>query len=145
VIVFPNIFLGNQWQANYTCSGCRRPCGLLTATKGTFSDGSGSSNYPNNANCEWMIAPYGTDSVTIRFTAFSTQPRKDIVGVFQCSDVYCSQSQQLAELSGTYPNIHTVTSLTGFMKVVFTSDGSITYDGFVASWSSVSTHGLVYV
>jgi hypothetical protein len=92
-----------------------------------------------------MIAPYGADSVTIKFSAFSTQPRNDIVAVFQCSDLYCSQNQQLAELSGTYPNIYTITSLTGYMKVVFTSDGSITYDGFVASWSSASTRLLVYV
>ena len=87
-----------------------------------------------------MIAPYDADSITITFTVFSTQLHNDIVGVFQCSDVYCSQKQQLAQLSGRYPNNHTVTSLTGYMKVVFTSDGSITYDGFVASWSSASAH-----
>ncbi len=141
--IFWNLLFDNQWQANYTCSGCRTPCGLLNAAQGTFSDGSGSSNYPNNANCEWMIAPYDADSVTIQFTAFSVQPLNDIVGVFQCSDLYCSQSEQLAELSGTHPNIHTITSLTGYMKVIFTSDGSITYDGFTALWSSASTHLLV--
>jgi hypothetical protein len=124
-------------QTNYLCTGCGLNCGTLTAENGTFSDGSGSSNYPNNANCEWMIAPYGADSVTITFTAFSTQYTKDVVRVFECQDTSCSQSQQLAELSGTYPDIYTVTSLTGYMRVVFTSDGSINSDGFTASWNTV--------
>jgi hypothetical protein len=104
---------------------------------GTFSDGSGSANYLNNALCEWMIAPAGAAQITIQFTAFSTQPFNDVVRVFQCSDVYCSQQQQLAELSGTYPGVKTITSMTGYMKVVFTSDNSVNYDGFTASWSSV--------
>jgi len=124
-------------QTNYPCTGCGLECGTLTAKNGTFSDGSGSSNYPNNASCEWMIAPYGADSVTIKFTAFSTQYTNDVVRVFECQDTPCSQNQQLAELSGMFPNICTITSLTGYMKVVFTSDGSITSNGFTALWNTV--------
>ena len=130
---------GSQWQAQYSCTGCGSTCGLLNTATGTFSEGSGLSGYLNNANCEWMIAPYGAVQITIQFTAFSTQPTNDVVRVFQCSDVYCSQQQQLAELSGTYPGIQTITSMSGYMRVVFTSDGSVNYDGFTASWSSVST------
>jgi hypothetical protein len=85
-----------------------------------------------------MIAPYGAVQITIQFTSFSTQPTNDVVRVFQCSDVYCSQQQQLAELSGTYPGVQTITSMSGYMRVVFTSDESVNYDGFTASWSSVS-------
>ncbi len=117
---------------------CGEVCGLLTSANGTLSDGSGSAKYSNNANCEWMIAPYGATRVTIEFTAFSTQPINDVVRVFQCSDVYCSQQQQLAELSGTYPTTQAMTSVTSYMKVVFTSDGRITQEGFTASWSSVN-------
>jgi hypothetical protein len=60
------------------------------------------------------------------------------VRVFQCIDVYCSHQEQIAMLSGTYLTIKVVTSVTGFIKVMFTSDGSVNYDGFTASWSIVS-------
>jgi hypothetical protein len=68
---------------------------------------------------------------------FNTQPRNDIVRVLQCTNVSCSEPQQLAELSGTYVDVQAVTSTTGFIKVVFTSDESVNYDGFNATWGSV--------
>jgi hypothetical protein len=85
-----------------------------------------------------MIAPPGAIRVTIRFTEFSTQLRNDVVRVLQCTDIYCSQQEQLAELSGTYPSVQAVTSATGFMKVAFTSDSSVIFDGFTAVWNTVS-------
>jgi len=85
-----------------------------------------------------MIASTNGSVITIQFTNFSTQPTNDVVRVFQCSDVYCSQQQQLAELSGTYPTTQAMTSVTSYMKVVFTSDGRITQEGFTASWNSVN-------
>ncbi len=68
---------------------------------------------------------------------FSTQPRNDVVRVFQCRNASCSEQQQLAELSGTYLDVQMVTSTTGCIKVVFTSDDFVHYDGFNATWSSV--------
>jgi hypothetical protein len=127
-----------QRRANYSCTGCGGACGLRTSPSGNFSDGSGSANYSHNAYCEWMIASTNGSVITIQFTNFSTQPINDVVRVFQCSDVYCSQQQQLAELSGTYLSTQVMTSATGYMRVVFTSDGSINHAGFAASWSSVS-------
>ncbi len=84
-----------------------------------------------------MIAPYNAAQITLRFTEFSLQPQNDVVRVYQCTDVYCSQEQQLTELSGKYSTTQVVTSTTGFVKVVFTSDSSINYDGFTATWISV--------
>jgi hypothetical protein len=104
---------------------------------GTFSDGSGTGLYSPNANCEWMIAASGDLLVTLVFTEFSTQPGKDLVRVFQCTDIGCSEQQLLAELSGTYSSAQAVTSASGYMKVVFTSDGSVNYDGFNATWNMV--------
>jgi len=89
-----------------------------------------------------MIAPPGAARVTIRFTEFSTQLLNDVVRVLQCTDIYCSQQEQLAELSGTYPSVQAVTSATGFIKVVFTSDSIASFDGFNATWSMVSKHFL---
>jgi ABC-type phosphate/phosphonate transport system ATPase subunit len=80
----------------------------------------------------------GSPLLTMQFTNFSTQPQNDVLRVLECVDIYCSQYQQLAELSGTYLTTKVMASATGYMKVIFTSDGSITSDGFTASWNSVS-------
>jgi hypothetical protein len=129
-----------NWQTRYPCSGCSQPCGLLTAQNGSISDGSGPSGYSNNANCEWIIAPPNALAVTLLFTELSTQPGVDIIRVFECTDIGCSQQQLLAKLSGWYSAPQTVTSSTGYMKVLFTSDWSINYEGFSSSWSLVMQH-----
>ena len=122
----------------YPCSGCGSGCGLLTAQNGTFSDGSGLSGYANGAYCEWVIAPAQASVITLRFAELSTQAGTDFIRVFQCTDAACSDQQQLVELSGLYSAPQVLSSSTGFMKVVFTSDKSVNYDGFNASWTSVS-------
>jgi hypothetical protein len=98
----------------------------------------------SNRQCEWLIASSNSSLITIAFSKFSTQPLVDIVHVFQCTTVDCSQQQQIAELSGRYPTTQTATSATGYMRVVFISDGAHEYDGFTASWSTVSTALLHY-
>jgi hypothetical protein len=92
------------------------------------------------ATCEWMIAPHGASGIVLSFDELSTQPGVDIICLYQCMDISCSQEQKLAELSGLYDTPQAVISDTGYMKVVFTSDGSINYDGFKASWISVSKY-----
>jgi hypothetical protein len=125
-------------QATLECKGCGSDCGVLTASSGYLSDGSGSSGYSNNANCEWTIAPPDAKRITLYFSEFCTQPHKDFLRVFDCTDVSCSQQQQLAELSGTSVASKTIMSTTGFMKVVFTSDESVNCRGFTAMWNMVS-------
>jgi hypothetical protein len=84
-----------------------------------------------------MIASRDKSLVKLQFSEFSTQPHNDVVRVFQCEDASCSQPQQLAELSGTYLSAQDVVSITGYMKVVFTSDNTISYSGFTAIWNLV--------
>jgi hypothetical protein len=79
------------------------------------------------------------DYIILNFTMLSTQLLTDVVRVFQCSDAFCSEQQQLAELSGTYSSPYAITSKSPFMKVIFTSDSSVNYDGFTASVAIVST------
>jgi hypothetical protein len=126
-----------QLQTSRQCIGCGTDCGMLSTSNGTFSDGSGAANYVAYSTCEWLIAPPGALEITLRFTEFSTQAANDVVRVYQCTDVYCTQQQQLAELSGTYSGIQTIKATTGFMSVVFTTDGSVNAAGFAANWSSV--------
>ncbi len=124
-------------KVNYPCTGCGTACGLLTDANGTLSDGSGPANYSANATCEWMIVSTNKSMVKLQFSEFSTQPGNDVVRVFQCEDASCLQQQQLSELSGTYLSAQDVVSLTGYMKVVFTSDSTISHSGFTAMWSLV--------
>jgi hypothetical protein len=136
--VYADLVPNLQVPADFPCTGCGSTCGLLTASSGIFSDGSGMSNYPSNSSCEWMIVTTNAVLITLNFVEFSTQSSRDIVRVLQCLDSVCSQQQQLAELSGTYPSAQAVTSTTGFVKVVFMSDSTGEYDGFTATWSMVS-------
>ena len=127
---------GNM-QAASPCAGCTS-CGLRTASTGTFTDGSGTSDYPSNANCVWIIAPSGATQVTITFTDFSTESGYDFVVVQQCPDSSCSTGLvELARLSGPSATLP-YTSTTGYMAVRFTSDLIITYPGFSASWDVAS-------
>jgi hypothetical protein len=105
---------------------------------GTLSEGSGLSGYSNNADCEWVIAPYGAAQVMLHFTEFKTQAIQDVVSIYQCQDASCKeQILLLAQLSGTYPKAQTITSTTGYMKVAFRSDSNTNAEGFTAEWSSV--------
>jgi hypothetical protein len=127
-------------QTNFSCSACESICGLLTAATGAFSDGSGLSGYSGDATCEWIIAPWQASTITLTFTELSVEYSFDYVRVWQCTDIACSDKVQLAELSGIYPgSSQVVTSTTGFMKVVFTSDQNVNHDGFTASWTSVGS------
>ncbi len=127
----------DYWQARFPCKGCGTGCGVYTSASGMISDGSGTSGYSNDAYCEWIIAPHGASQVILHFTQFHVEPPNDMVQIFECNDVLCSQPQQLAELTGTYSNNHVVTSKTGFVKVIFRSDNSTNYYGFTALWSMV--------
>ena len=108
-----------------TCSGPCECVPSLGPTSGTISDGPG--DYPNNANCEWLIAAPGAVSLT--FSAFNTESGWDYVSVNECTSATCSDKTQLAKLHGTQGNGQTYSSSTGYLQVVLTSDGSSTHVG----------------
>ncbi len=116
-----------------TCSGtpgCE--CAPSSGTSfGTISDGP--SNYLDNANCTWLIA--STAEITLSFTSFETEGGYDFVIISHCSTSSCTTPVMLAKLDGSFASADTTyTSSTGYLQVVFTSDGSITRAGFVATW-----------
>lgn len=122
------------WQISYTsnalvfCSGTT----LLTAASDTFSDGSGGKQYSSGSNCKWQIEPAGAASVTINFTNFRTELNKDFVKVY---DPVGTVSTLLATFSGT--NLPaSVTSNSGKMLVIFTSNSSNTESGWSANYTS---------
>jgi hypothetical protein len=129
-------------QSILPCNGCGSTCGLLTAATGTFSDGSGSSNYANSATCQWIIAPAGASNVSLAFTEFSTEGCCDFVRVYTCMNVSCQGAQLVAELSGLYSTVQTVTSMSGYVLVQFLSDYEGNQPGFTATWNIMGTSGV---
>jgi hypothetical protein len=121
--------------ATVTCSGgclCQPSTGT---SSGTISDGT--SDYTNNANCNWLIASSGL--ISLSFSSFNTESGYDVVTINRCTSS-SSCVEQVASLSGSSVSLSTIyTSSTGYMQVVFTSDGSVLRSGFVASWSVPST------
>ncbi|MDB9774902.1 M6 family metalloprotease domain-containing protein [Vicingaceae bacterium] len=113
------------------CSGLTN----LTANNGAFSDGSGTNNYANNSNCEWLIQPVNGQPITLNFTAFDLEQGFDQVNVYDGTSV---TAPLLGRFSGnTIPP--SITSTAGDMFVVFNSDGFINGLGWDANYITSST------
>ena len=130
----------NAWYAvgigndpNSFCSGTTS----LTASSGTFTDGSGSANYGNNYTCKWVIAPAGATQISLNFTIFNTEASYDFVRVYNGPD---DTFPLLGTYSGsTLPSSISTTAGVGAMCVKFTSDTSNTFSGWSANYTSVVT------
>jgi hypothetical protein len=126
------------FEASYTYGpAVPTPCnGLttLTDTSGSFDDGSGADNYINGQNCSWLIQPTGSsagDSITLSFSSFQLESCCDYVRVYDGTD---DTGTLLGSFNGTtVPSDLTATS--GAMYVTFTTDGSVVYGGFEASYN----------
>jgi hypothetical protein len=113
------------------CDGCQQSSD--TTSSGIISEGL--ADYTNNANCSWLIASTGL--ISLSFSSFNTESRYDTFTVNRCTSSSCGTIKQVAKLSGSSVSPSTIyTSSTVYMQVVFTSDGSVTASGFVASWST---------
>ncbi|MEO0038519.1 MAG: hypothetical protein RIQ59_1730 [Bacteroidota bacterium] len=125
------------WSANYTSTIVTSTCsGLTTLTtpSGTFDDGSGTSNYTNNQQCLWYIAPPCASSVTLNFSTFNTELNYDGVLVFDSLD----GSNRIGSYTGTsLPS--SITSNTGTMLVVFISNHTNVSQGFSANYTSTGS------
>ncbi len=130
------------YKANYTSgSNAQSYCSGKTILKkytNTFTDGSSGNNYGNNADCEWLIAPPGADSIKLSFNSFSTESGKDYVKVYDGADA-------TGTLLGSYSGSSTPSGLlwakSGKMFVTFDSDNSGTSTGWSATYNA---YGTVY-
>jgi hypothetical protein len=125
-------------QGALLCTRCSS-CGMTTSITGSLSEGSGLSQYQNEARCQTLIAPTNATQITINFTVFHTEQSADVVQVYQCagiSNMLCEGAQLVRELSGYYASNQIITLSTGYALVQFTSDSSTTYAGFTGTWTS---------
>lgn len=128
------LLMKEQSTSSAYCSGTVN----LTASSGTFTDGSGSSDYNDYSDCKWLIEPSGATSITLDFTSFDTETDYDFVYVYDGST---TSATLLGSFSGSTPPA-SLTSSGGIMLVHFTSDEIETALGWSASYTSVSTTGI---
>jgi hypothetical protein len=81
----------------------------MTATSWDISDGSGSGNYPNNADCEWIFIasdPSATAKITFSLLDLNLYATwdgglfRDKVEVFECEDDDCTTKTEIQQLEG---------------------------------------------
>ncbi len=88
--------------------------------------------YKNNENYSFLIEPPCADTVLLSFSSFRTEGGFDYLTVYDGEN---SSGIKLLSTSGsTLPN--SVTAISGKMYITFHSDGSATYPGFKATWTS---------
>jgi hypothetical protein len=93
--------------------------------------------YSSNEIMSAIIAPTGATSITLQFTSFSTEFALDIVVLSRCTAINCFQRTELGRFSGqTIPG--PVTSNTGVILIQWTSDSSVEFSGWSATWTSPS-------
>ncbi|TRZ71148.1 MAG: T9SS C-terminal target domain-containing protein [Bacteroidetes bacterium] len=119
------------WSANYSttapvwCSGQK----TITADTADITDGSLRFNYHNNSLCRWMIVPASQKKpLTVFFKVFDTEPGKDLLKILDPES-----HDTLAFISGHYssPGLpDSVTSPSGKMYIIFSTNSSVTADGF---------------
>ena len=118
---------------------------VMTADTAEFSDGSLNFNYHDKTNCKWKITPLHQDGrpLTLYFKSFDTEADNDILEIYDLADT--DPNHFLAKISGTYtpPDLpDSVTSPSGTMFLVFTSNASVTGKGWEAYYPRKSNIGI---
>ncbi len=129
---------GIKSTASLTCGGSNCGSGCIPSsgsTSGTVSDGAGI--YQNNANCWWMLATSPGVEIQLKFPSIETESGKDFLNIYRCSSASCSSQTQIDQRSGSLGAPIIYTSMTGFLKVTFTSDGLTSKSGFSGTWNLV--------
>ncbi|MDD3876031.1 MAG: C10 family peptidase [Bacteroidales bacterium] len=113
----------------YNCSSTK----VLSATAGTFEDGSGYFEYLNNKTCYWLIDPVtNIINIKLQFDVFDTENANDIVNVY---DGETTADPLLGSFSGN--SLPPVIQSTGKkMLVEFITNGSIRKQGWKTSYTT---------
>jgi len=123
VIVLSNFVL--EAQTTMQCTG-----GTLNQCGGTFLDPGGTGDYAANANCTQTIcAGTAGQCVTLQFTSVNLENNWDYLRIYNGTS---ATAPLLATITGT-TSPGNVTSTTGCLTLVFTSDGSVQYSGWAAN------------
>jgi CUB domain len=128
------------WTANYSSIVVPTYCNgetTLISPSGNFSDGSGATNYGNNAHCSWLISPPNAYSITLNFLHFNTSDSNDVVNVYDGND---NTSNLLGSFFGNIIPT-SLASSSGAMFVEFITNDSLSTSGWDASYTSFIPYG----
>jgi hypothetical protein len=104
--------------------------GPWTATSGTVTH----QTYTDNMSNTYSIQPTGGGTITLTWNSFDTEATYDYVTVY---DGNSTSGTQLGRWAGNGV-ANTVIAYSGSMYITFTTDGSVTRNGWSASYSTVS-------
>jgi hypothetical protein len=115
---------------------CSSTTTALSSPVGTLEDGSGPSDYQDNDNCSWLIAPYGANHINITFDNFSTADANDVLTIYNGSDATAPvlKSYTGIDTGSVLPSPISSTSPTVFLS--FVTDGSGTSSGWKISYTT---------
>ncbi|KAJ4460192.1 putative Exoskeleton protein RP43 [Paratrimastix pyriformis] len=104
---------------------------VLTSATGNFTVTA--SDYQNDQECDWYLSPILTASQTLSiwFSSFDTELNYDLVKILG------ADGSTLAQFSGTTTTTTIVYSTP--VTIRFTSDSSVTKNGFTVNWFVAST------
>eukprot|EP00698_Gefionella_okellyi_P015915 TRINITY_DN4520_c0_g1_i2.p1 TRINITY_DN4520_c0_g1~~TRINITY_DN4520_c0_g1_i2.p1 ORF type:complete len:611 (-),score=110.41 TRINITY_DN4520_c0_g1_i2:1352-3184(-) len=123
---------GTGWSLTYSSSQYCATAVTMTSESGTLRSNT-ASFYTNSMSCAWTIQPVGANTITISFSSFSTERNYDFVYIYSGG---VAPRTLLQSYSGSSVPSSTVVSSSTGAYVVFQTDSSSTYSGFVASYSS---------
>ncbi|MFA4851514.1 MAG: PKD domain-containing protein [Bacteroidales bacterium] len=104
-----------------------------TACNGQLFDSGGSGNYQDNTNSTITIAPTGAMNITLNFLSFSYELNYDYLYIYDGPD---ATSPLIGDFTGSsLPNGGTITSTTGSITLVQTSDQAVNESGFELNWN----------
>ncbi len=125
------------WAAAISCQACGAPPPPPPPTcSGTFYDSGGAGgNYSNSENTVTTFCSGSTDCMELTFTSFSLENGFDNMYIYDGSTV---SDPLIGQYTGTAsPGV--VTSSSGCITILFTSDGSVTAPGWAANIACVAT------
>lgn len=108
---------------------------LMTASMGSFGDGSGGNAYANQSDCIWTIQPEKANSIFLAFEAFDLHAGNDTLFIYDGQDIH---SPLLASLTGdAMPD--DIQSQDGVMTIHFRTGDTDTANGWQCNYTSDAT------
>jgi len=91
--------------------------------------------YGNKMICQYLVTSNYT--VTLQFVSFLTEQNMDFVTINRCTTATCAQKIQLLYESGitSLSTVYASDATHPFLQLVFTTDSSVTLDGWVVNWN----------
>ncbi|KAL5020301.1 hypothetical protein ScPMuIL_003193 [Solemya velum] len=96
----------------------------------------GTGSYPTSSLCVWTVEAPAGSRIQLRIDQFDTEEDLDVVEIFT-GETTVSGSSCVARLSGSLPTSYQqLISSNNFLIVRFSSDSTITKNGFLLSWKT---------